>query len=108
MAALGLAGEFDVAADAVDVDFLRVAVEAQLAADAVDVERAPGDAGERDVGADDLDLHLGVARHLEIERGVAHARLGAPVEPALLVRRLDLDREAAAAALDIELLRAFA
>jgi len=47
MAALGLAGELDVAADAVDVDFLRVAVEAQLAADAVDVERSAGDAGER-------------------------------------------------------------
>src|SRR4029078_756636 len=85
MAALGLAGELDVAADAVDVDFLRITVEAQLAADAVDVEAATGDAGERDIGADHFDLHLGVARHLQIERGVAHARLGAPVEPALLV-----------------------
>src|SRR4029077_17607675 len=100
MAALGLAGELDVAADAVDFDFLRVAVEAQLAADTVHVERAAGDAGERDVGADDFDLHFRIARHLEVEHGVAHARLGAPAEPALLIRRLHFYDEMILAAFD--------
>ena len=106
MRAIGRTGEVDGAADAAEFDFLRGAVQAQLAADAVDFERAPRDAGQVHVGADHLDLQLRRFWYLDVEQRIAHARVRAPTEPALLVRRLHLDRQVVRAAFDDETLRA--
>src|SRR5690606_28842876 len=94
---LRLAAEVDFAADTVDADLACVADDAQFAAHGFRIEPRSGRARHRHVGAHRVDVQFRAARYLDVEDGIAHAVRRAPVEPAFVAGRFDLDAQVIAA-----------